>query len=145
MIRGAGQAFKFTTSFDFKDIDNIEAVWSQPHNVGTAEAPMPIIKYYNRELREIEDEYAVRNDGFAPVDGVPKSFVTVLSAEETLRFNEKYKGCVQVTVFSNTSTLPEKSKIEYFTVYPTMSNEVFGELPPSDPELVRILDAGKII
>lgn len=137
MIRGAEQAFKFTTAFNFDDICNIEAVWSQPNNNGTPEAPMPIVKYYNKNTIE-PTTVTIRNDGFAPVAGDPKSFVTMLSVEETMRFSEKYKGKVQATVYCDKVNRTDKSKIEYFTVYPTITNEIVSDA-------VRILDAGDII
>lgn len=74
---------------------------------------------------------AVRNDGFAPVDGDSKSFVTVLSAEETMRFNDKYKGCVQVTVYDDNINRHEKNLIEYFTVYPTLTSNILSNVTPS--------------
>jgi hypothetical protein len=95
------------------------------------------------EYKNIAD--ASRNDGFSPVDGDPKSFVAMLSAEETMRFNEQYKGRVQVTVYCDTVNRTDKSKVEYFTVYPTMTDEIFSDIAPSDTETVRILDAGEII
>jgi hypothetical protein len=54
MIRGTEQSFKFTTPTDFKDIDRIVAVFSQPHNSGTTTAPMPITKYYDKQLEEVD-------------------------------------------------------------------------------------------
>jgi hypothetical protein len=140
MIRGAEQAFKFTTSFDFEDICNIVAVFSQPHNEGTATAPMPITKYYS-----INDAGSIRNDGFSPVDGDSKSFISMLSAEETMRFSDKYKGCVQATVYCDKVNRTDKSKIEYFTVYPTMTDEVFSNIPSGSGEITHVLDAGEII
>lgn len=95
------------------------------------------------EYKNIAD--ASRNDGFSPVDGDPKSFVAMLSAEETMRFNEQYKGRVQVTVYCDTVNRTDKSKVEYFTVYPTMTDEIFSDIVPSDTEVVHILDAGEII
>lgn len=137
MIRGAEQAFKFTTSFNFDEICNIVAVFSQPHNTGTTSAPMPIKKYYSR---------GDINEGFSQVDGDPKSFVSMLSAEETMRFSEKYKGNVQVTVYCDVLNRTDKSKIEYFTVYPTMSDEIFSDIPSGNTDgLMRELDAGRII
>jgi hypothetical protein len=88
---------------------------------------------------------AARNDCFAPVDGDPKSFIAMLSAEETMRFHEKYKGRVQATVYCDTVNRTDKSKVEYFTVYPTMTEEVFSNIAPGDKEIVRILDAGEIM
>ena len=88
---------------------------------------------------------AVRNDGFTPVDGDPKSFVTVLTGAETMRFSDKYKGRVQVTVLSDNTSIPAKSLIVYFPVYPTMSEEIFDNIPSSDTEAIRVLDAGEII
>ena len=88
---------------------------------------------------------AFRNDGFQPVDGDPKSFLMVLNADETMRFTDKYKGRAQVTVYSDTSGLPESSKIEYFMVYPTLITETFGVTATSDTEVLRVLDAGDII
>ena len=67
-----------------------------------------------------------QNDGFAPIDGDPKSFIVVLTAEETMRFNDKYKGRVQVDVYCGSSDSVAKNKIEYFSVYPTMINNVFN-------------------
>lgn len=61
---------------------------------------------------------AVYNEGFAPVDGDPKSFVTKLTSEETMYFNDKYKGRVQAIV--NNVSHP----MEYFSVYPTLIDEV---------------------
>jgi hypothetical protein len=54
MIRGTEQVFKFTTNYDFKDINRIEAVFSQPRNNGTTAAPMPITKYNNRQSEEVD-------------------------------------------------------------------------------------------
>lgn len=88
---------------------------------------------------------AVRNDGFTPVDGDPKSFVIMLSAEETMRFIEKYKGCVQATVYCDKTNRTDKSKVEYFTVYPTMTDEIFSNVPSGSSEMTRIFDAGEII
>lgn len=140
MIRGAEQAFKFTTSFDFKDICNIVAVFSQPHNSGTTLAPMPITKYYNRD-----PEGSNRNDGFSAVEGDPKSFISMLSAEETMRFSEKYKGCVQVAVYCDAVNRTDKSKIEYFPVYPTINDDIFSDIPSGSGDIVRVFDAGEII
>lgn len=86
----------------------------------------------------------VRNDGFAPVENDPKSFVVMLSAEETMRFNEVYKGRAQVTVYCDAVNRTEKSLIEYFTVYPTMTNEIFSIVPSDTVENIRVLDAGEI-
>lgn len=63
---------------------------------------------------------AVRNDGFAPVEGDHKSFVTKLTADETTRFHTKYKGRVQA-IINNVS-----HPIEYFSVYPTLIDEISG-------------------
>jgi hypothetical protein len=60
---------------------------------------------------------AVYNEGFAPVYGSPKSFVVQLSAEETMRFNDKYKGRVQAVV--NGVSHPT----EYFSVYPLLTSK----------------------
>jgi hypothetical protein len=70
----------------------------------------------------------------------------MLSAEETMRFSDKYKGNVQVTVYCDVLNRTDKSKIEYFTVYPTMSDEVFSDIPSGNTDsLMRELDAGRII
>lgn len=54
MIRGTEQTFKFTTNYDFKDINRIVAVFSQPHNNGTTSAPMPITKYYDKKAEKVD-------------------------------------------------------------------------------------------
>lgn len=61
---------------------------------------------------------AVRNDGFAPVAGDSKSFVVELTAEETMRFIDKYKGRVQAKIDDISHP------IQYFSVYPTLIDEI---------------------
>jgi hypothetical protein len=86
-----------------------------------------------------------RNDGFSPVDGDTKSFIVALTAEETMRFNDRYKGRVQVDVYCGKLNDEAKNKVAYFPVYPTMIDDVFNYAPSEVNESVVIFDAGKII
>ena len=86
-----------------------------------------------------------KNDGFSPVNGEPKSFIVALTAEETMRFNDKYKGCVQVDVYCLNTNSEAKNKITYFPVYPTMIKDVFNYGPSEIDGSIVIFDAGKII
>lgn len=86
-----------------------------------------------------------KNDGFSPIDGEPKSFIVALTAEETMRFNDRYKGRVQVDVYCGASNSEAKNKIAYFPVYPTMIDDVFNYTPSETDGSIVIFDAGKII
>jgi hypothetical protein len=92
-------------------------------------------KEYNKA-----SDVAGHNNGFGPVDNDRKSFIVMLNEVETSMFEEKYKGRVQAEVFSGTNKL--KSKIEYFTVYPAFTDEIFGETIVS---AYVILDGGEVI
>jgi len=63
-------------------------------------------------------DVAQTNDGFAQVSGEPKSFVVELTAEETMRFMDKYKGRVQAIVDDISHPM------EYFSIYPTLIDEI---------------------
>lgn len=89
-------------------------------------------------------EVAQRNDGFGPVNGDPKSFCVVLTDAETSLFVEKYKGRVQIQAYSDVDDTKIKSKIEYFTVYPSITGEIFPLLPSTTADLF-VFDAGTII
>lgn len=90
-------------------------------------------------------DIADHNDGFTPVDEDRKSFVVILSGAETNTFSDIYKGRVQVHVYSDKHNSEDKSKLEYFTVYPSTTDEIFSYTPSANIGKMLVFDAGEIV
>lgn len=125
MIRGTTTQFKFTLPYTKEEIEFVTIKFWQKNN----HALTPI----TRGLADCAN----------PLDS--KELSVSLTAEETLRFSEKYKGRVQLRgMCKNTGTV-FASKQQLFTVYP-LSDDLSGDItvPPNDEGWV-ILDGDVIL
>ena len=121
MIRGTTAPFKFNVPYDTSTISTMVATFSQKHNNGTAEEPLPIEKWYIKDYGAGE---VIRNDGFAFSDTNPNEIQTSLTEEQTLRFSDKEKAYMQIRVqfATDEGTRVVGSKPVKITVYPVNDN-----------------------
>lgn len=140
MIKGTTAPFKFKVPYAFDEITKIVAVFDQKHYDGTTEAPLPIKKVYDM-LSE-----PTRNDGFSVSDDNNMEVHTALTPYETMRFSEKEKGYAQIQVWYADRDITVASKLNKFSVYPVMNEDIVDVFEPSEqPEDdVYVFDAGKV-
>ena len=125
MIRGTTAQFKFKLPYPKDECEWIRIKFWQPHNPSEL---LPITK--------------IKDNCDAPKD--PKEIYVSLTAEETSRFLDRYKGKLQLRGQCNGTVFGCKSCL--FTVYP-MPDDIIEEdptLPPENEEGWIILD-GEIV
>jgi hypothetical protein len=149
VIRGTTTPFKFEVPYDTSTISAIVVTFSQKHWSGTADAPLPLKKWYIASWEPQEDGSmkltAKENQGFAFSEINPKEIQMSLTEEETLRFSDKEKAYMQIKVQFEIdggqvvrASLPQK-----ITVYPVLYDDTIGTPTPSDIfDDIYILDAG---
>ena len=130
MIRGTTAYFKFIMPYDYNQLASATVRFWQPGNNGpSSDRPLPIIKTLAQ---------------CAPTN-VNNELSISLNSEETRRFSDKRKGCVQMS-----ATLVEGGRFacleQLFTVYPLYGDDVGDEgiQPTPDSNGLIILDGGNI-
>ena len=114
MIRGTDAQFKFVLPYDYSQISSVTIVFWQDGNTGFLGSPLPIYK-------TLEQCSTTHN---------PRELVVTLNGDETLRFSEKRKACVQL----NGETIEGAdfgSKQELITVYPSFKDSDLDDIIPT--------------
>lgn len=118
MIRGANAQFKFKLPYNYSELETVEITFWQPENNGPAtNRPLPIIK--------ILAQCSQTNN--------PKELSVTLNQEETLRFSEERKGCVQLRA-KTIEGIPIVSREKQFTVYPVYNDSILDDEILPTPE-----------
>lgn len=111
MIRGTNAQFKFKLPYNYSDLETVKITFWQSQNDGPApNRPLPIIKVLAQ---------------CAPT-GIANELSVTLNQEETLRFSEERKGCVQLRAMT-IDGIPVASKEKQFTVYPIYDDSILDE------------------
>lgn len=127
MIRGTTAQFKFNLPYSKDELTWVTIKFWQPNNTNPL---LPI-------TRRMED-CADLGDG--------SGLYVSLTAEETMRFTDKYKAKMQMRAQHINGTV-FGTRTQYLTVYP-MSDDIIGEnpiLPREDAEGWVILDGQSVI
>ena len=129
MIRGTTAQFKFKLPYAKNELRWVTMKFWQPGNDGTTEAPLPIIKK-KTHCNDSDDS---------------KNLIVSLTAEETLRFTDKYKAKVQMRAQHNDGFV-FASKEQVITVYPLdrdLDQDVI--LPGATDDVWVVLDGQPVI
>lgn len=130
MIRGTTAQFKFKLPYKKSELDWATIKFWQPGNAGTLEAPLPITKrLIHCSAPENSNELYIS-----------------LSAEETLRFSDKFKAKAQLRAQANDGTT-FASHQQTIAVYP-INDEIVKDdplMPGANEDGWVILDGESIV
>lgn len=127
MVRGTTAQFKFKLPYNVCDIGSVTIVfWQENYNGPDDTRPLPIIKVLEQ----------------CGQTGAPDELTISLTKEETLRFTDERKGCVQLHGEA-IDGVAFASQQENFTVYPIYGN--IDPVPSPNTDGVIILDGGSIV
>ena len=129
MIRGTTAQFRFKLPYKKNELAWATMKFWQPGNNGTLEARLPITKRL---------EHCTASDD-------SKELCITLTAEETLRFSDKYKARVQLRAQHEDGTI-FASREQLITVYP-INGDIMTDnptIPDENEEGWIILDGGSI-
>lgn len=130
MIRGTTAQFRFKLPYSKSELTWATMKFWQPGNNGTIEAPLPITKRLN-------DCIATNNSDELCVS---------LTAEETLRFSDKFKAKAQLRAQATNGTT-FASHQQMITVYPINDDIIIDDptMPGENEEGWIILDGETIV
>lgn len=131
MIRGTTAQFRFKLPYTKGELVWATIKFWQPGNTGTVESPLPITKRLNHCLGS---------------DDLCELYVN-LTAEETMRFSDKFKAKTQLRAQRVEDGVVFASPEQDITVYPINDDLIADDpiLPAPDEEGWIILDGEKII
>ena len=131
MIRGTNAQFKFKLPYNYSELANVKITFWQTHNNGPDETrPLPIVKILAQ----------------CSQSDIPNELCVTLNQEETLRFDDRYKGYTQLRG-PTIDGIPIASRDKTFTVYPVYDDSILGDdiIPTPSYDGVIILDGRPII
>lgn len=131
MIRGTTAQFRFKLPCTKGELGWATIKFWQPSNKGTIEAPLPITKRLDK-CSGLDEE---------------KELCVTLTAEETMRFSDKFKAKVQLRAQRLEDGVIFASKEKVITVYP-INDEIIKDdptMPGENEEGWVILDGETIV